>query len=64
MSGVSIKGMTGLKPCPFCGNDPQVTQWTEIDRSWPEPNEFECVLIRCCTEFRSAEDWNTREAGD
>ena len=57
-------GMTGLKLCPFCGNDPEVTQWTEIDRSLPEPNEFECVLIRCCTEFRSAEDWNTRESGD
>lgn len=49
-----------LLPCPFCGLDPRVETWTEIDRTWPEPNEIQCERISCCVSGRDREAWNRR----
>jgi hypothetical protein len=53
-----------LKPCPFCGQQPKVETWMELDRTWPEPNDCKRMEIRCCESFDSAEAWNNRVNGE
>ena len=56
--------MPPLKPCPFCGQQPKVNTWMELDRSWPEPNDIKRMEIRCCESFNTPEAWNHRVNGE
>lgn len=54
--------MTEVKPCPFCGSKPQVQIWYSYDRTWPEPNEYENITVRCiCGIVKDIKEWNWRE---
>lgn len=50
-----------VKCCPFCGQKPTVEQWTEFDRAYPLPEEYDCISISCCgIKMYDISIWNNR----
>ena len=66
---VNVINPRGLKPCPFCGQQPKEVMWREFGKKPREYFLYHCPNEECPSYFTkpgsmTAADWNTRPIED